>query len=200
VGYWKDRQIALVEGGFTFEQANRAIDREVNGTRSKPMTTTTTQSISLNAQLDAARKAREARQAADGGKIRCGHCKRTHRTAQQVRECSRHEHDLSPASILRDAALSDSTGGGYHETHPDGRCKRCAGTGEFITGNVNGKPTGPGGICFRCNGKGHQTNCGVEAHMARATEITGDPDADVTACCDRMRNTLYDMFGIRVYI
>jgi len=33
-------------------------------------------------------------------------------------------------------------------------CARCAGTGQFITGMVNGKPTGPGGICFRCGGKG----------------------------------------------
>lgn len=34
------------------------------------------------------------------------------------------------------------------------KCGRCAGTGKFITGMHNGKPTGPGGICFRCNGKG----------------------------------------------
>ena len=37
------------------------------------------------------------------------------------------------------------------------RCRRCAGTGEFVTMVVNGKPTGPGGICYRCNGKGFQT-------------------------------------------
>jgi hypothetical protein len=36
-------------------------------------------------------------------------------------------------------------------------CKRCAGTGQFITGSLNGRPVGPGGICFRCGGKGHQT-------------------------------------------
>ena len=35
------------------------------------------------------------------------------------------------------------------------KCGRCAGTGRFITGNLNGKPVGPGGHCFRCNGKGH---------------------------------------------
>ncbi len=34
------------------------------------------------------------------------------------------------------------------------RCGRCASTGRFITGMLNGKPTGPGGPCFRCNGKG----------------------------------------------
>ncbi len=34
------------------------------------------------------------------------------------------------------------------------RCGRCASTGRFITGNHNGKPTGPGGPCFRCGGKG----------------------------------------------
>jgi len=36
------------------------------------------------------------------------------------------------------------------------RCGRCAGTGKFITGMVNGQPTGPGGICYRCEGRGHQ--------------------------------------------
>ncbi len=36
-------------------------------------------------------------------------------------------------------------------------CGRCAMTGAFITGSLNGKPTGPGGICFRCNGKGYHT-------------------------------------------
>jgi hypothetical protein len=37
------------------------------------------------------------------------------------------------------------------------RCGRCAGTGMFITGTVNGQPVGPGGQCFRCRGKGKQT-------------------------------------------
>jgi hypothetical protein len=32
-------------------------------------------------------------------------------------------------------------------------CRRCAGTGKFITHTVNGQPKGPGGDCFRCNGK-----------------------------------------------
>jgi len=36
-------------------------------------------------------------------------------------------------------------------------CRRCAGTGNFITRVENGKPQGPGGPCFRCNGKGYQT-------------------------------------------
>jgi len=35
-------------------------------------------------------------------------------------------------------------------------CKRCAGTGRFVTGTLNGVPTGPGGICYRCNGYGSQ--------------------------------------------
>jgi len=37
-------------------------------------------------------------------------------------------------------------------------CRRCAGTGAFITRIENGKPKGPGGICFRCAGKGYQTD------------------------------------------
>jgi hypothetical protein len=35
-------------------------------------------------------------------------------------------------------------------------CRRCAGTGQFITRVENGKPCGPGGQCFRCQGKGFQ--------------------------------------------
>ena len=45
------------------------------------------------------------------------------------------------------------------------RCKRCAGTGQFITGSVNGQPTGPGGDCFRCQGKGRQN--GADGHRNR---------------------------------
>lgn len=37
------------------------------------------------------------------------------------------------------------------------RCGRCAGTGSFVTGSLNGRPVAPGGICFRCAGKGFQT-------------------------------------------
>lgn len=36
-------------------------------------------------------------------------------------------------------------------------CRRCAMTGSFVTGVVNGKPVGPGGVCYRCDGKGYQT-------------------------------------------
>jgi len=39
----------------------------------------------------------------------------------------------------------------------DGKCLRCAGTGQFITMVENGVPKGPGGTCFRCAGKGWQT-------------------------------------------
>lgn len=36
-------------------------------------------------------------------------------------------------------------------------CRRCAGTGSFVTGVTNGKPMGPGGPCYRCEGRGYQT-------------------------------------------
>jgi len=36
-------------------------------------------------------------------------------------------------------------------------CRRCAGTGQFITYVENGKPKGPGGVCFRCGGKTYHT-------------------------------------------
>ncbi len=38
------------------------------------------------------------------------------------------------------------------------RCRRCVGTGRYITGTVNGVPTGPGGDCYRCGGAGAQTS------------------------------------------
>ena len=49
-------------------------------------------------------------------------------------------------------------------------CARCAGSGSFITGMLNGKPVGPGGECYRCNGKGWQNdqdarrNYGADIH------------------------------------
>ena len=44
---------------------------------------------------------------------------------------------------------TDHTVDGFHP------CGRCATTGQFITGSLNGQPTGPGGICYRCNGQGY---------------------------------------------
>jgi hypothetical protein len=35
-------------------------------------------------------------------------------------------------------------------------CRRCGGTGRFVTGVMNGKAVGPGGQCYRCGGKGVQ--------------------------------------------
>lgn len=49
-------------------------------------------------------------------------------------------------------------------------CRECCGTGDFITGTVNGKPTGPGGAHYRCNGKGvrnvedERRNYGYDIH------------------------------------
>lgn len=45
-------------------------------------------------------------------------------------------------------------------------CRRCAGTGRFITGTLNGQPTGPGGECFRCSGRG--TQAAEDGHRNRA--------------------------------
>lgn len=46
---------------------------------------------------------------------------------------------------------SDASTPGVHH------CRRCCGTGRFITYVENGVPKGPGGICFRCGGKGRHT-------------------------------------------
>lgn len=35
-------------------------------------------------------------------------------------------------------------------------CRRCAGTGQYIVGTVNGAPKFGGGHCYRCEGKGRQ--------------------------------------------
>ncbi len=53
--------------------------------------------------------------------------------------------------------MTNSIDDNYANSTGTHRCGRCAGTGRFITGVVNGKSTGPGGICFRCGGKGVHT-------------------------------------------
>jgi hypothetical protein len=50
-------------------------------------------------------------------------------------------------------------------------CGRCAGTGRFVTGSVNGQLVGPGGACFRCRGSGrlndadNRRNYGHDIHQ-----------------------------------
>jgi hypothetical protein len=50
-------------------------------------------------------------------------------------------------------------------------CRRCAGTGRFITHTENGVPRGPGGDCYRCAGTGRQNdsdarrNYGADIHQ-----------------------------------
>ncbi len=73
------------------------------------------------------------------------------------------------------AAFIASKQGYRGEVGENGKCRRCAGTGQFITYVENGVPKGPGGICFRCGGKGVQTED------------------------DQRRNWGYDMFGVRLY-
>lgn len=41
-------------------------------------------------------------------------------------------------------------------------CRRCAGTGAFITYVENGVPRGPGGECYRCAGRGTQNDHDVK--------------------------------------
>ena len=44
-----------------------------------------------------------------------------------------------------------------HEKSGEEWCRRCAGTGNYITQVCNDIPVGPGGICYQCEGKGHLT-------------------------------------------
>lgn len=76
--------------------------------------------------------------------------------------------DIASAQAFEDAFHGEVTMG------DGGKCRRCAGTGAFITYVENGVPKGPGGPCFRCNGKGYQTED------------------------DRRRNWGYDNFGVRI--
>lgn len=119
--------------------------------------------------------------------VSCGNCKGTHPSAKAVRACYQGGKP-SPEAEIR-----------YYDNAEGGRCGRCAGTGQFITGVVNGKPTGPGGICFRCEGKGTQSCCSVEAHRERLTRHKAEnvQRDEFTACCDVVRNDLFDRFGIR---
>lgn len=52
-------------------------------------------------------------------------------------------------------------------------CKRCAGTGQFITRVENGVPRGPGGKCFRCGGKGYQTAADVKRNAYYDRHVMG---------------------------
>jgi hypothetical protein len=75
-------------------------------------------------------------------------------------------------TALEDAALADLAD--IREDLFGVKCRRCAGTGQFITYVENGVPKGPGGICFRCNGNG------------------------LISEADRRRNYGYDNYAIRV--
>jgi len=89
----------------------------------------------------------------------------TRKTVEELRALYRAIRSRSEAvdSAVFDAAvkaLNPKTPAGFVKaaqrvTFP---CRRCAGSGEFVTMMVNGKPTGPGGICFRCGGKGAQND------------------------------------------
>lgn len=54
-------------------------------------------------------------------------------------------------------------------------CRRCAGTGQFITYVENNRPKGPGGICYRCEGKGWQDDGDVMRNLTFDRFNTGRP-------------------------
>lgn len=64
--------------------------------------------------------------------ITCGHCKSTHSSVDEVRQCA-------SVSVRIDCS--------------------CGGSGKFYLGGhfENGEYTGTIGTCFRCGGKGYQT-------------------------------------------
>jgi len=95
-----------------------------------------------------------------------------HRIMQRSLAKTPAEFNAAVASLLPNSADADPKDWVRAAAHAMFRCGRCAGTGAFITGTVNGKPTGPGGICFRCEGKGVQDdadrrrNYGYDNHAA----------------------------------
>lgn len=118
--------------------------------------------------------------------IACGYCHNRHASIAEVKTCS-----AAPAvkpSIFEAFAPVEALPTPVQSTT---RCQRCAGTGQFITGTENGKPTGPGGICFRCEGKGVQTDCGAAHHLLVDAAVKART-RDAGACCDTTRNDLYD--------
>jgi hypothetical protein len=83
---------------------------------------------------------------------------------------------IIPAPLRSDAAEAEIAAlRGNAKLVTEAPCKRCAGTGQFITYVENGVPKGPGGPCFRCNGKGIQT------------------------VADHRRNYGYDGWGVKLY-
>ena len=53
------------------------------------------------------------------------------------------------------------------EVTTEGICRRCGGTGAFVTYVENGIPKGPGGRCYRCDGKTYQTLADVRRNEYR---------------------------------
>ena len=53
------------------------------------------------------------------------------------------------------------------EVTAEGICRRCGGTGAFVTYVENGIPKGPGGRCYRCDGKTYQTLADVRRNEYR---------------------------------
>lgn len=64
------------------------------------------------------------------------------------------EFDASASAIAGEGASPERWVAAAHRAVVG--CRRCGGTGRFITGSLNGQPVGPGGPCFRCDGKGMQ--------------------------------------------
>lgn len=101
--------------------------------------------------------------------MRCGNCTGSHAHAHEVRSCYGLGQTI-PATVQ--PVINTERLAAFAAHKPNRlvagaralgrtirtRCERCAGTGQFITGSMNGVPTGPGGPCFRCAGKGYQTD------------------------------------------
>ncbi len=65
--------------------------------------------------------------------------------------------EKAQASIwVREETSRRATPADTYEVAEDGSCRRCSGSGKFITMVENGVPKGPGGPCYRCDGKGFQ--------------------------------------------
>lgn len=66
--------------------------------------------------------------------------------------------NLATRDILTKKGIVHPTPGQWIKAARQARflCRRCGGTGQFITHSENGILKGPGGICYRCGGNGTQ--------------------------------------------
>jgi hypothetical protein len=105
-------------------------------------------------------------------KLSLEECRQEYRAIRARSHAKRADFEVAVAKLVPEGLEGLDKARAYVRAARKARftCRRCAGTGRFITMVVNGKPTGPGGKCFRCNGHGtrndadQRRNYGADLH------------------------------------